>query len=117
LVHFEEGRVELILSIRELAHGRDKIRNFRVHAHFKPEVEGRSVALVRMGTLQFSGRRVLTGARMVLHSVFGKVLPKGLRIPLMDERVVGDPRMDGLMITQCEVNHGWLGLALGLVRE
>jgi hypothetical protein len=112
-VDCQDGRLELVLSIRELAHGRDKIRNFQVHAYFRPELHGLQVTLVRDGTLQFAGRRLRTGPRMVLHSVFGKLLRKDQQLLLLGEKIQQDPRLDRLMLTQLTFDHGWIGAAWG----
>ena len=39
--------------------------------------------MVRDGSLQFSGAHLRTGPRMVLHSVFGKMLPKDQVLPVL----------------------------------
>jgi len=113
LVNCDDDRVELILNIREVAHGRDKIRNFQVHAYFRPVLHGLDLRLVRDGTLQFSGRRLKTGPRVVLHGVFGKLLEKDREIRLMASDLQKEPRLAGLMVTQLVINDGWIGLALG----
>ncbi len=105
-------RLELVLNIREVAHGRDKIRNFAVHAYFRPVMDGLNVRLVRDGSLQFDGRNLRTGPRVVLHSVFGKLLLKNQEMPLL-RRDINDPRLEGLMVTQLVIDDGWIGLALG----
>jgi len=113
LVNCGRDHFSLTLNIRELAHGRDKIRNFRVHARFRPVLDGLAVKLVREGSLQFSSRRLKTGPRIVLHSVLGKLLPKDQEISLIAAKLQDDPRFAGLMITQLVIDDGWIGLALG----
>lgn len=112
-VHCRGDQLELVLNIREVAHGRDKIRNFTVHAHFRPTLNGLDVRLIREGTLQFEGRNLRTGPRVVLHSVFGKLLRKDQEVRLLKEGLADDPRLDGLMVTQLVIDDGWIGLALG----
>ncbi|MEO2047344.1 MAG: hypothetical protein ABGX16_12320 [Pirellulales bacterium] len=112
-VDCRNDRLELVLNIRELSYGRDKIRNFQVHAHFRPKLNGLQVTLVRDGTLQFSGRRLLTGPRMVLHSIFGKLLRRDQQLLLLGEKIQQDPRTNGLMITQLIIDQGWIGVAWG----
>jgi len=113
LVNCDRDHFSLTLSIRELAHGRDKIRNFRVHARFRPVLDGLAVKLVREGSLQFSSRRLKTGPRIVLHGVIGKLLPQGQEISLIASKLQDDPRFAGLMVTQLVIDDGWIGLALG----
>ena len=106
-------RLELVLNIREVARGRDKIQNFQVHATFRPKIDGLDVRLVREGVLHFKGRRLKAGPRVVLHSVFGKLLRKGQEVVLIQAGSVKDPRLTGLMITQVVIDHGWIAVALG----
>lgn len=112
-VQCEGDRLELILSVKELAHRRDKIKNFQIHVHFRPQLEGMEVRLVRDGSLQFSGRRLKTGPRFVLHSILGKILAEDLAISVINEELMEDPRLKGLMVTQLVIEDGWIGLALG----
>ncbi|MCH8840995.1 MAG: hypothetical protein IH831_10070, partial [Planctomycetes bacterium] len=112
-INCQGDRLELVLNVREVAHGRDKIRNFAVHAYFRPVMDGLDVRLVRDGTLQFDGRNLRTGPRVVLHSVFGKLLLKDQEIPLLNRDLDDDPRLEGLMVTQLVIDDGWIGLALG----
>ncbi len=112
-VSFVEDRLELVLNIRELGRGRDKIQNFQVHAYYRPHLDGLSVMLVRDETLQFSGRHLKTGSRVVLHSVMGKVFSKGRELRVVRKTLESDPRFGGLMVTQLVIDDGWLALALG----
>ncbi|MEM9657668.1 MAG: hypothetical protein AAF961_04830, partial [Planctomycetota bacterium] len=59
------------------------------------------------------GRRLLTGPRIVLHSVFGKLLPKDRDIAVLSPRFESDERLAGLMVTQLVIDDGWVALALG----
>ena len=109
----EDNRIHLILGVRELSKGRDKIKNFEVHAFFRPVLKGLEVRLVREGTLQFAGRRLKTGPRVVLHSVIGKLLPKDQELGILRADLANDPRLAGLMVTQLQIEKGWIALALG----
>lgn len=112
-VRCEADRLELVLSVKELAHRHDKIKDFEIHIHFRPILSGLDVRLVRDGTLQFSGRRLKTGPRVVLHSVIGKMLQHDQEITILSDRLLSDPRLKGLMVTQLVIEDGWIGLALG----
>lgn len=109
-------RIELILNIVELRHGRDHIRSVGVHAFFRPVVDGLEMKLVRDGTLQFRGAHLRTGPRMVLHSVFGKLLPKDQEVALLAPTMNGDPRFAGLMVTQLVIDDGWVAVSIGPAR-
>lgn len=112
-VRCDGDRLEVCLAFAELARGRDRIRNFEVHTFFKPQLEGLQVKLVRDGTLQFSGPRLRTGPRVILHSVFGRLLQNAEEVPLLAERIQTDPRFEGLMVTQLVIEDGWIALAMG----
>ncbi len=111
-VSFSQDRLELVLNIRELAHGRDKIRNFEVHTFHQPIVDGLTVRLVQDETLQFAGRHLRTGHRVVLHSVMGKLFSKGEDIHIL-KKMETDKRLEGLMVTQVVIEDGWMAVALG----
>ncbi|MBA4107756.1 MAG: hypothetical protein C0485_18640 [Pirellula sp.] len=106
-------RIELIMNIVELRHGRDNIRGVGVHAFFRPVVDGLELKLVRDGSLQFSGAHLRTGPRMVLHSVFGKMLPKDQELPVLAAKLNEDPRFAGLMVTQLVIDDGWVAVSIG----
>jgi hypothetical protein len=105
--------IELTLRIVEMRKGRDRIRNVGVHAFFRPIVDGLEVKLVRDGTLQFEGAHLRSGPRLVLHSVFGKLLRRDQEIPVLAARIGDDPRLAGLMVTQLVVDDGWVALSVG----
>lgn len=112
-VSFADDRLALVLNIRELGHGRDKIENFQVHAFYRPQLDGLAVQLVRDETLQFSGRNLKTGGRVVLHGVMGRVFSRGRELPMVKKTLAADPRFAGLMVTQLVIDDGWMALALG----
>jgi hypothetical protein len=112
-VSFAEDRLALVLNIRELGYGRDKIQNFQVHAFYRPQLDGLAVQLVRDESLQFSGKNLKTGPRVVLHSVMGKVFSRGRELPMVKKTLEADQRFAGLMVTQLVIDDGWMALALG----
>lgn len=106
-------RIELTLNIVEMRRGRDSIRNVGVHAFFVAKIDGLEVKLVRDGGLQFEGAHLRTGPRLVLHSVFGKLLRKDQEVPLLAARLGEDPRLQGLMVTQLVIDDGWVAMSMG----
>jgi hypothetical protein len=105
--------VELTLRIVELRKGRDSIRNVGVHAFFHPVIDGLEVKMVRDGALQFEGAHLRTGPRLVLQTVFGKLLRRDQEVPVLTARLGDDPRLAGLMVTQLVIDDGWVALSLG----
>lgn len=112
-IQCREDRIELVLNIVELRKGRDSIRNVGVHAFFRPVIDGLEVKLVREGTLQFEGAHLRTGPRLVLHSVFGKMIRKDQEVSLLAAKINDDPRFAGMMVTQLVIDDGWTALSLG----
>ncbi|MEX2168158.1 MAG: hypothetical protein WD851_02520 [Pirellulales bacterium] len=113
-LRFEEGRLHVTLAIREMLHDRSAVRDFKVHAYYRPEVEGISAKLVRDGSLQMEGR-LRHSDRARLHAVFGKALAENSTLELV--RLPDDAdtaqRLAGLMVTQLVIDDGWLGLSIG----
>jgi hypothetical protein len=105
------GRVELIVSLAELVHEGRSVRDFKVHAFYRPEVSRLSARLVRTGALGIEGR-VRTSDRARLHAVFNKVFAddRPLTVVSFD---ANQPGFADLMITQFVLEDGWLGLAVG----
>ena len=68
-----DEHLEIILTMDEVNLEGTPVRNFRVHAFYKPEIHGLNVDLVRDGALGVEGR-IRTGDRARMHGVFNKVL-------------------------------------------
>lgn len=113
-VRFAEGRLHVTIAVREMIHDRVAVRDFKVHAHYRPEIEGISAKLVRDGSLEMEGR-LRHSDRARLHAVFGKALAEDQTFELV--RLPGDAdtaqRLAGLMVTQLVIDDGWLGLSIG----
>lgn len=113
-VRLTEGRLHVTIVVREMIHDRVSVRDFKVHAHFRPRIEGISATLVRDGSLEMEGR-LRHADRARLHAVFGKALAEDRTFDLV--RLPSDAdtaqRLAGLMITQLVIDDGWLGLSVG----
>ncbi len=107
-----DQRLELIISMREVVHDGDTVRNFRVHAFYVPVVHGLEAELVRDGALGIEGR-IGTGDRAHMHNVFSKVFTEERHLPIVRLDDTNDARLAGLMITQLVLEDGWIGLAIG----
>jgi hypothetical protein len=110
--HMEDGRLEVTLAMAAVEVDGRRMRNFMVHAFYKPTVNGLEAQLVRDGSLGIEGR-LSSGERARLHNVFNAVLPADRAVPLVRLDEEGDDRLEGLMITQLVMEDGWLGLAVG----
>jgi hypothetical protein len=107
-----DEHLEVILTMDEVNLEGTPVRNFRVHAFYKPEIHGLDVDLVRDGALGVEGK-IRTGDRARMHGVFNKVLSEDRRLPLITLTDKNDPRLAGLMITQMVLDDGWLGVSVG----
>ena len=108
----ENGRLELALTLANVALDGRTMRDFIVHAYYVPVVNGLEIELVREESLGIEGR-LSSSDRARLHNVFNSVLPPERRLPILRLDNPSDPRLDGLMITQLVLEDGWLGLAIG----
>jgi hypothetical protein len=107
-----DQKLELILSMREVSHEGNPVRNFRVHAFYAPVLNGLEAEFVRVGPLGIEGR-IGTGERARMHGVFNKVLSEDRKLPIVRLNDPQDARLEGLMITQMVLEDGWIGLAIG----
>jgi hypothetical protein len=111
-----EDRLEVILSLAEVKHDRKAVRDFRVHAFYRPVIHGVEAEFVRDGSLGVEGR-LGSGERARMHGIFNKVLSEERRLPIVRLANPADPRLAGLMITQLVLEDGWMGLAVGPVHS
>lgn len=111
-VRLDGGQAEIVLSVRDMTFGKSRFQRFKVHAFYQPEANGIEAQLVRVGGVQIEGR-MRAASRLKLHGVFSQVLDETKPIPLLRLPPQGEPRLDGLMVTQLVIGDGWLGLALG----
>ena len=103
-VEFQDGSISLKLRISELAGGPGRWHDFSVEVKYSPEAEGLDMRLSRSGDSENvilidslePDRRLTLGDRIVLRSIFTKVLSKNRKLPLMpaavkDGRAIGRP--------------------------
>ena len=107
-----KDRLEIILNMAQVEFEGETVRNFRVHAYYKPDIDGLEADFVRDGALGIEGR-LRTGDRARMHGVFNKVLTEDRRLPVVQLTDPNDVRLAGLMITQLVLEDGWIGLAVG----
>jgi hypothetical protein len=112
LLRLREGRVEATLNIAQLESGSRTWRDFTVQVHYRPQAAGRSVELVREGVISLYGERLGGQSQFVLRGTFGRIFSEDRRWNWLAE-IIEDPRLAGLQVTQCVIEDGWLGLAIG----
>ena len=72
--------------------------------------------MARDGVIELSGRRLNTGAQIVLRGVFSLAFSKTTPWKLTPERLLTDPALADTSITQFVVDDGWIGVALAARR-
>lgn len=112
LVRLRDGRVQITLSIVQIAQPRRRYRYFRVHAFYRPEIDGMTVQLVRDESIRLAGRDLGFGDQLVLRSVFSKVFSKHRPLTLIPSQAAADPRLAGLAINQFDIEDGWIGVSI-----
>jgi hypothetical protein len=117
VARLRDGRVQITLSIVEIAQPRRRYRYFQVHAFYRPEIEGMAVQLVRDASIRLAGRDLGFGDQLVLRSVFSKVFSKHRPLPLIPPQAAANPRLAGLEINQFVIEDGWIGLSVAKSAE
>ena len=115
-ITFEEGQVKLTLTFREMVVRRSRLRGFKVHVYYLPQVEGKKAFLVQQGTPEVEGR-MRTASRLKIHGALGKVLGEDRRIEIVKSPADFAPKyadkLEGLAPTQFVIEDGWIGIAIG----
>ncbi|HUT95287.1 MAG TPA: hypothetical protein VMY37_37885 [Thermoguttaceae bacterium] len=111
-VRCRDGRVAITLSIAKLRKSPSLWTDFQVRAFYRPEFEGLRAELVRDGIVKLDAVKSLR-SQIPLRGVFSKTFSKQQPWKLTPERLVDDPRMADLAVTQLVIEDGWIGVALG----
>jgi hypothetical protein len=112
-VRCQDGAVHVTLSIAELRQGSRHWHDFLVSATYEPSVEHLRMRLVRQGTIELGGDTYRGQPEVVLRGIFSKLLARDRMIELVPPIIAEHPRLADLCITQCVMEDGWVGLALG----
>ena len=108
-----DGRIAVTLSIARLESEQQVWKHFQVRAYYRVEVDGLSATLVRDGSIRMVGRRVSTGSQLAIRSIFARVFSKNAGRQLVPERILNNSNMADQVITQFEIEDGWVALAMG----
>ena len=113
-VRCEDGKVTLTLAIEKLTKGKKyKWSHLVLRAHYEIESNGIQATLVRSGSIELEGKRLRTRDQIALRGVFSKLLSRNNQLKLMPEKLVANPGLSDLTVTQQMIEDGWIGLALG----
>ena len=112
-VRCQDGRVMLTLNIVEISKDPRQWNNFQVRVSYRPLVDGRSAELARDGAVQLIGQRLSNKDQIALRGIFSNAFPKNETIKLTPDRLLIDPKLQDLAITQFVIDDGWIGFAVG----
>ena len=103
----------LTLNIVEISKDPRQWNNFQVRVSYRPLVDGRSAELARDGAVQLIGQRLSNKDQIALRGIFSNAFPKNETIKLTPDRLLIDPKLQDLAITQFVIDDGWIGFAVG----
>ena len=112
-VSVEDGRVRISLSLDSVQEKRSRFCDFRVHAFYRPQVDGLHAQLVRDGIIEIEGSSLRPSHHAILQGVFVSLFSESRPLTVIPADRNNDPRLAGLMITQLVLEEGWLGVAIG----
>ena len=61
--------------------------------------------------MYFAGKSLRGKIEIQLRTIFGKVLARNPEFHLLDEKLVTDPRLSNLAVSQFKIEDGWIALA------
>jgi hypothetical protein len=111
-VKCQDNRIELNLAIAKLEKSPQKWQDFTVRVFYKPDLSTPGGKLMRDGTVQLLGQRLGPKAQIGLRGIFSKAFPQSRGLQVLPERILNNPRLADLRISQFEIRDGWIGLAL-----
>jgi len=111
-VRLDEGQVRITLAVAELTASARRWSDFQVRVFYRPEVEGRTVRLVRDEVIHLIGQLNLR-SQIALRGIFSKTFHKDRHWVITPESLETDARFSGTAITQLALDDGWVGFALG----
>ena len=109
----EDGRLRIRVSIDRLESPRRSWEGIVANVAYRPTVTGLQVFLERDGVVQLSGENQRGRLEIALRAIFSKVFPKERSLAVLPDRVVANPRMQGLSVIEAAVSDGWFAVSLG----
>lgn len=113
-VECRDGLVHMRVALDAIESGRRSWYDIIAQVAYKPTHAAPQVFLEREGPVQLSGPGHQGRIEFALRTIFGKIFPKERPIPVLPDRLVKNPRLEGLMVLQAVSTDGWLALALGI---
>lgn len=113
-VECRDGLVHLRVALDAIESGRRSWYDIVAQVAYKPATSAPQVFLEREGPVQLSGPGHQGRIEFALRTIFSKIFPKERPIPVLPDKIVKNPRLEGLHVLQAVSTDGWLALALGL---
>jgi len=107
------GELELTISIAKLKQQRRAWRDFQVQTTYVPQPGRLDLRFVRASTIELLGEDYEGRPEIALRGIFSKVLSRERPLVLSRESWETDARLRDVRITQCVIEDGWIGIALG----
>ncbi|MBN2579425.1 MAG: hypothetical protein JXB10_10570 [Pirellulales bacterium] len=112
-VQCADGQVSLEMVIAEFKKPPRGWYNFRIRVFYRSQIEGRKVELVREGPIHLMAEGLSLRSQIALRGAFTKAFPEGQAVNVTPKRLLTDPQLGDLRITQLLIDDGWIGIALG----
>ncbi len=112
-VRCQDGAIRVTLAVETLRQGSRTWRDFSISATYAPEIDHLHARLVRSGPIELGGENYKGRAELALRTIFSKVLPRDRKLDLVPSLITDNPRLSGLSLTQCVIDDGWIGIAIG----
>lgn len=114
-VRCRDGHMELNLAFARLRKGQQSWKDFQVRVMYRPDLSQPGAPFCRQGTVQLIGDRLNTGAQIALRGIFSKAFPPSRQMKLIPDKLVAEkPGLADVIVTQCDLRDGWVGIALSV---
>jgi hypothetical protein len=112
-VRCQDGGIRVTLAIASFGDGSQQWHDFMITATYVPEIDHLHARLVRQGPIELGGEAYKGQPEVKLRAIFAKVLPRDRKLDLVPDLVAENPQLADLCLTQCVIDDGWIGIALG----
>ena len=117
VVRFADGRAEITVAVESIKVQRQTFRNFKGIVAYRPlETPDGRLFLQRDGIVSYVNVPAQLRTRIALGAVFGKMFPTERPLALSPKLFETDPRFTDLKTGLCQLEKGWLSIAL-IARE
>ncbi len=112
-VRCQNGTIRVTLAVQQLQQRDRSWHDFSISAHYAPEIDHLHARLVRSGPIELGGDTYKGQAEVALRTIFSTVFPRDRKLDLVPSMITDNARLSGLSLTQCVIEDGWIGIAIG----